>query len=230
VSRRHARIQIEDDTAVIEDLGSVHGVLVNGTAVAGRQRLNSGDVITIGVHELRLAVDQSIRPPPRKGRKALDAIWDDDEGDYGDGPPTQRESLVVLVAADVARLLEAGQVDQAARVFESALDATLNVAQRTGQLKTEANAQASDLALRLARATGERRWVDQLLALQVATKQTPPRQQLGRLAAAVAEVGTTEVEALRACVERARAAASPPDDAATAALDRLEGAVRALSG
>jgi len=50
-SRRHALLTIRGATAVIEDLGSTNGTMVNGVAVK-RQELNSGDRITIGSTDL----------------------------------------------------------------------------------------------------------------------------------------------------------------------------------
>ncbi|WP_448614886.1 FhaA domain-containing protein [Modestobacter sp. URMC 112] len=47
VSRKHADVQLEGGTAVVEDLGSTNGTLVNGRRV-GRQELADGDVIRIG--------------------------------------------------------------------------------------------------------------------------------------------------------------------------------------
>lgn len=229
VSRRHARISVANDIATIEDLGSVHGLRVNGEPLAGRKPLKNGDVIAIGIHELRLSIEQSIRPPPGAGRGPLDAFWDDDEDDYGDGETTRRDCLVVLVGPDVAKLLDAGRVAEAARVFDSAFDGTLNQVKRTGELTDGANGEATVLALRLARATGEKRWVDQLLELQTAAKLAPPRELLGELAAAIEEVGTTQIDALRACLDRARTDSTPAEGATAEALARLDESVRRLT-
>jgi DNA-binding winged helix-turn-helix (wHTH) protein len=48
VSRRHARIHIEGNTATIEDLGSKNGTSVNGVPLASACRLADGDRITLG--------------------------------------------------------------------------------------------------------------------------------------------------------------------------------------
>lgn len=47
VSRRHARITIDGDAALIEDCGSRNGTLVRGERASGRVRLRDGDDITI---------------------------------------------------------------------------------------------------------------------------------------------------------------------------------------
>jgi len=51
VSRRHARIIVIDDGYVLTDLGSPNGTYINGTRVAGEQRLRDGDKITVGGKE-----------------------------------------------------------------------------------------------------------------------------------------------------------------------------------
>jgi hypothetical protein len=52
VSRQHARIVIDGDDAVFEDLGSRNGVKVNGTAIRSPAKLKDGDRLRIGTQEL----------------------------------------------------------------------------------------------------------------------------------------------------------------------------------
>ena len=47
VSRRHARITIDGDAALIEDCGSRHGTWVGTTRTSGRVQLRDGDTIAI---------------------------------------------------------------------------------------------------------------------------------------------------------------------------------------
>lgn len=56
VSRRHARITIDGDTALIEDCGSRNGTWVGGGRVTGRMRLRDGDDIVIAGFPLRFRV------------------------------------------------------------------------------------------------------------------------------------------------------------------------------
>ena len=48
VSRRHARISIDESGAVLEDLGSKNGTYLGGTRIQSPTRLESGDRIAIG--------------------------------------------------------------------------------------------------------------------------------------------------------------------------------------
>ncbi len=48
ISRVHARIRMRDSAAIIEDLGSKNGVLVNDARVVHQAALHNGDVISLG--------------------------------------------------------------------------------------------------------------------------------------------------------------------------------------
>jgi DNA-binding winged helix-turn-helix (wHTH) protein len=48
VSRRHARIVLSGDTAILEDLGSKNGTSLSGRRIAAPERVSSGDEIKIG--------------------------------------------------------------------------------------------------------------------------------------------------------------------------------------
>lgn len=54
ISRRHAALRVEGETAVIEDLGSRNGTFVNAERVESPQRLRVGDRIQLGATELEL--------------------------------------------------------------------------------------------------------------------------------------------------------------------------------
>jgi len=58
VSRRHARLLIEDDTIWIEDIKSKYGVLVNKQRIRQRAAISRGDVILIGETELTLSIQE----------------------------------------------------------------------------------------------------------------------------------------------------------------------------
>lgn len=56
VSRRHARITVGDDGAIIEDLGSKNGTYVGGRRIEESTRLSDRDVVRIGPATLKLRV------------------------------------------------------------------------------------------------------------------------------------------------------------------------------
>ncbi|MCL2503694.1 MAG: FHA domain-containing protein [Coriobacteriia bacterium] len=57
VSGRHARVLVRDGNAVLEDLDSTNGTLVNGQRVASATALRPGDIIEVGT--VRLGVDRT---------------------------------------------------------------------------------------------------------------------------------------------------------------------------
>ena len=59
VSRRHARIVIDDSGATLEDLGSKNGTLLGGKRVRASTRLSDRDVIRIGPAKMAFRVFQS---------------------------------------------------------------------------------------------------------------------------------------------------------------------------
>lgn len=66
VSRRHCRLSREGDEWFIEDLGSRHGTVVNGSSLSSRTALQLGDQIRLGPVTLAFAV----------GGEKGSAIWD----------------------------------------------------------------------------------------------------------------------------------------------------------
>jgi pSer/pThr/pTyr-binding forkhead associated (FHA) protein len=56
-SARHARIEVRGDGVWVQDLESTNGTYVNGSRVAGAQRLDAGDVLRVG--ETDLVVEES---------------------------------------------------------------------------------------------------------------------------------------------------------------------------
>jgi DNA-binding winged helix-turn-helix (wHTH) protein len=57
VSRRHARIVVDADSATLEDLGSKNGTFVNGVRIAAAVPLRDGDVVRLGAVELVFCSD-----------------------------------------------------------------------------------------------------------------------------------------------------------------------------
>jgi hypothetical protein len=53
-SARHARIELRGDGVWVQDLDSTNGTFVNGSRVAGAQRLDQGDVLRVGETDLRV--------------------------------------------------------------------------------------------------------------------------------------------------------------------------------
>ncbi len=48
VSAFHAKIALQGQSLFVEDLGSTNGTMVNGSRIAGEQRLSDGDILSFG--------------------------------------------------------------------------------------------------------------------------------------------------------------------------------------
>jgi pSer/pThr/pTyr-binding forkhead associated (FHA) protein len=66
ISRRHASVRIEGETAVVEDLGSRNGTYVNGDRLEDPRRLREGDSLQMGatVIEVRTVRGETAPFPP----------------------------------------------------------------------------------------------------------------------------------------------------------------------
>ncbi len=56
-SSRHVRIELRGDGVWVQDLESTNGTYVNGSRVAGAQRLDVGDILRVGETDLRVEED-----------------------------------------------------------------------------------------------------------------------------------------------------------------------------
>ena len=80
VSRHHAQIVTDDEGCIIEDLNSTNGVFI-GERQVKKHRLRSGDVVTLGVHDLvytdlrkeetAAAMEDARRRPAGRRRRGL---------------------------------------------------------------------------------------------------------------------------------------------------------------
>jgi pSer/pThr/pTyr-binding forkhead associated (FHA) protein len=67
VSRKHARIALNGETLLIEDLGSTNGTFVNGEKIK-RARLKEGDRVLIGTSIIRIAMSDATGEVDAKAR------------------------------------------------------------------------------------------------------------------------------------------------------------------
>jgi hypothetical protein len=66
ISRKHAKIIVFGDKAILEDLGSRNGCRVNGALIQGPHTLAAGDRLRIGKHELVFSEVSMSAPKPRE--------------------------------------------------------------------------------------------------------------------------------------------------------------------
>jgi serine/threonine protein kinase len=64
VSRRHARVYRDQDTFLVEDLGSSNGTYVNDQRISGSHTLQHDDVIRVGSRRVRFVAGSAVATPP----------------------------------------------------------------------------------------------------------------------------------------------------------------------
>jgi pSer/pThr/pTyr-binding forkhead associated (FHA) protein/tetratricopeptide (TPR) repeat protein len=78
VSRRHIAFRLEDGQVMVEDLGSVNGIKLNGRRVDGTEKLNQGDIVSFGGYQVSLRPTQNIAGSETAGPAAATEPIDGD--------------------------------------------------------------------------------------------------------------------------------------------------------
>ncbi len=197
VSRRHAILRATEETVTVEDLGSRNGVLVNGERITAPRRLEHGDLVTIGDHELRL-VDRRAGPTsdpgaaarrraaaaPAPGREKRTAELDLAELAAGplDAPESSRELAAFRLVAGIAeKALGLGRYDDAERILERHLEGALERSRRGGAVDPEVIEKATEYALQLAGGPRASRFIGYVIELHTASRKLMAESVIDRL-------------------------------------------------
>lgn len=183
VSRRHARIMVNDDGVAIEDLGSANGVLVNGERIVGLHKLKEGDWLTIGGHSLQLVVDDR---PAKSFSGHRDEDDEPDEVDFGTS--TQRASQLVLTGEAALEMIEVGLVHEAEQLLGARLQHLLSEARDAHKIEDSKRREAARFSLELAMATGNARWIEYLFQLFEASRGVMPAEVVAIISTAALRV------------------------------------------
>jgi pSer/pThr/pTyr-binding forkhead associated (FHA) protein len=184
VSRMHARISVQHDSVVVEDLHSTNGVYVNGLRVGHSTALREGDRVLIGTTEIsmfetrdssltriRQARRASSSPPPTTPNIApapstpqrvatrLDQI-----------PSTARADALKMIGGLADRLAATGNLEEAAQVLSGHLRRILKGANAGLPVPADVAASASHHALTLARWTRQPLWADYVVELHLSAR------------------------------------------------------------
>jgi pSer/pThr/pTyr-binding forkhead associated (FHA) protein len=116
VSRKHAEVEQTPEGAVLRDLGSANGTLINGEPMGTQPLvLQPGDIITFGMVEVEVEGSAGASNlPVRRGRDVPSRRGTGAEGApaaevvAAGGAPASRKRLLVVVASVVGLLLVAG--------------------------------------------------------------------------------------------------------------------------
>lgn len=170
VSRRHARLLVNDTTALLEDLQSENGVFVNERRIRRSVRLVDGDRILIGAREIVFVVGQGDPDGARSSgtieiASPSSAPWRL-SGKMASGAPSTLEADAFEYLGDIAeRMIRAGRGATAERLLRGHLEEVLAAAKETGAVARDIVEAAAVNALRLAMGLRKAAWIDFLVEL-----------------------------------------------------------------
>ncbi|HWO08991.1 MAG TPA: FHA domain-containing protein [Polyangiaceae bacterium] len=238
VSRRHACFVVDDREITVKDLGSTNGVLVNGARVEEQQLVVPGDQITIGRHNAELcwvpysAAEQRLKRPRERisGRPAADTVVDDRPSGgaagakpYAESEATHETRMLDMLSGVAEKAFELGRGPDAERILRRPLEAILDRVEEGAPTELREAADAGLLAVRLARATGQARWIDYVFRLFSNLRRLPTTEIVDELHLAVRAAPDVNLPAFRRYLEALRAAQAGFSPNERFLLRRLEG-------
>ncbi|MBX3130166.1 MAG: FHA domain-containing protein [Polyangiaceae bacterium] len=173
-SRRHARLTVESGMLLLDDLGSLNGVLVNGVRVTEQRALFDGDWITIGGDEIEIAIrnphsrgdrvqtQDELTPIPPSTRLEADARIsvppDEDE-------PTLRSRSLEILGSIVDQALRTDRLSDAEDLLRTTLVDVSQEALEGAAIEEHARDFCVQYGLELAKATRKPEWLEYVLDL-----------------------------------------------------------------
>jgi pSer/pThr/pTyr-binding forkhead associated (FHA) protein len=193
VSRMHARISVQADSVVVEDLHSTNGVYVNGVRVGHSTVLRDGDRILIGTTEfslfetrdsslmrLRAARPASSSPaeritpvvevPHRLPTKSVPAAPMRVPTKAEPVPSTARADALKMIGGLADRLAATGNLEEAAQVLSGHLRRILKGSNAGLVVTADVAASAAHHAFTLARWTKQPLWADYVVELHLSAR------------------------------------------------------------
>jgi serine phosphatase RsbU (regulator of sigma subunit) len=104
VSRHHARVMMQGENFVVEDLQSSNGTYLNGHRIGGRVPLSERDVLQIGPYEFQLHLDPPESDAPQIIRAQVGALASNHTL-FAQNPATKLERML-QIAQDLGRNLD----------------------------------------------------------------------------------------------------------------------------
>jgi hypothetical protein len=203
VSRQHARIAVDEEGGVVEDLGSRNGVRVNGVPVHGLTRLRDGDRVRIGTQDfvfcrvdlsgrahskttgvLRLCANCRL-PYPREmvACPNCEATEQTDEetlsGSFGSDNQTAWSVQLLIEALE--RALTLGRISDAERIVRRATAQVEEVVAGGGAVDARALASLAVQAAATTLASNDPTWGLWIFDIYRRTGRVPPLEVVERL-------------------------------------------------
>jgi pSer/pThr/pTyr-binding forkhead associated (FHA) protein len=239
VSRRHARLNVHLDQVVIEDLGSMNGLYVNGVRLAGSQPLFDGDWITAGAEELELCIGDARRPrtpistvdeaTPIPSSSAKDADRQISEPPE-DTDTTQRSRALEILANIADRALDMGRLQDAEDLLKTTLLDVIHEANAGHAIEEDSLDFAVRYSLRLAQSTQKPRWFDYAVDLLRSQRATCSPSTAAALKLTLKELPNADVQRLENYAEALRRDGAPDAKASASRVDELVNEARRKRG
>jgi hypothetical protein len=228
VSRRHARLVLEDGELCIEDLDSANGTYVNRARAFGRVPLERGDWIALGSCEMEVLpvlpeTDYADldRPTPASGVGILGQVALSRQTPESSAAETDRQRRTPCSEVDFElagrladRMLAVGRMQAAEQILGEPIVRILDAA-RAGDPPTIAMVDAlGHYALRLANATDDGRWVDAAIEVHMLVGRPLRVETLRRLKSLQARASVGDRALIARYYETVRSGLGPmtPDD------------------
>ena len=210
VSRRHASISVNPDALVIEDLGSINGVYVNGRRIQGAHLLNVGDRVAIGEDELEVISSTKSGMWAGSRRREGDTISGldpvvpaaPDDVDIVDPEPppsvdaTGNIDALELIGRVARNAIAEGRPEDAESMVRHHLEHVLEDVKRGRALSPMTIDAATRLAVALSQSTASPRWLDYLVRVYSALRAPLPEWAARDFRAAVELAPAIDVQAL----------------------------------
>lgn len=239
VSRRHARLAMEQGAIFVEDLRSSNGVFVNGERVMGRRELMPGDQLTIGKQQIVVrGPGASERPKASSGRRVLaETLHSADPlalERVGLEPDTSaagnRGAQALELLAGVAnKTLALGRGDEAEKMLEGQLEKVAASVRAGEELDAQTAERAVGLAVRLAAVTGKGAWIDYAFQLYGALARPLPASVIDQLYEVTRKVANVSLPILREYVATLRSGQAKLGPAEKFLFQRIEGLERLVA-
>jgi predicted component of type VI protein secretion system len=208
-SRRHAMIEFDGTTVLVQDLGSVNGVVVNGRRIKAAQELKTGDELRLGgqLIQLHLGPRQSeVAGRLRQGAQTLTAADSaalmkqetEDATVVRDG-----EALETLVMV-AEKMLVVNRGADAERVLQAALRDVQERAARGRAVERATLEAAASVSVRLAEVTHKGQWISYVFTLYHSAQLVLPALVIDRLYSVVRVVDQVDMAPVRLYLARLR--------------------------
>ncbi len=238
VSRRHAKILVQERDVTVEDLGSANGVDVNGRRVVGRQVLAVGDCVLIGTQELVLRAGTRVRRTLEQRRFAAETLSGVDAAAAlraagmrsGEPEPDSDSSIkantLELLGGVADKVLALKRGEEAERLLGPLLTNLVEQA-REGRLpEAKVADQAASYAVKIASVTGKARWVDFAIELFTLLGRPLPAEVVDQLYRVLRSVRGVSVNGLKLYAAALRAKQAQMGPADRFLVQRIEGLER----